>query len=557
MSAQDRSGKKHLRLVKPSKSSIALKTELDKLRTLSGRAKYKAILESPQSRALVQTMPAQDLFLLVKELGPADVSDLLSMASGVQVTLCVDLDCWRADTMDADEALFWLQHLHQMDNDDTLRLVDELDFDMLVLLVKKQLRIVRGLEALDDDELEEPRLRRDQLYECEFRDTEQAKWLEGLLELLFSERQSVYLQLMEAVRHETDITFEEAVFQDRIARLSDFGFIETHEALKIRAWLDPEHFDPAAHLKNQATFTPEYSGVSLPGFVMTVARPRDLLADVMSNSLNDALWQELTYLLNRAMSADQVDIGAVTEVQESLEDVYNYLNIALGYLAESDVGRATELFEQVYLQSLYRLGFSLTIALKRRARIVLKSPAGPYLDGPDAALVAALNQPKPRFYSGVETTTRADARPFRNYGEVKAVSVELETVEALLPLFGSAGIFNIPAPEELELEGCIPPQASEVTLSELFLTAIANKILEHDPTPEPIPAAELETLHQALHAEANFDALRHQTKEWLVSLAPGSGAFVEFCFDLWEHEFCALKPENLKPQYIGGLLIRL
>lgn len=557
MSAQDRSGKKHLRLVKPSKSSIALKTELDKLRTLSGRAKYKAILESPQSRALVQTMPAQDLFLLVKELGPADVSDLLSMASGVQVTLCVDMDCWRADTMDADEALFWLQHLHQMDNDDTLRLVDELDFDMLVLLVKKQLRIVRGLEALDDDELEEPRLRRDQLYECEFRDTEQAKWLEGLLELLFSERQSVYLQLMEAVRHETDITFEEAVFQDRIARLSDFGFIETHEALKIRAWLDPEHFDPAAHLKNQATFTPEYSGVSLPGFVMTVARPRDLLADVMSNSLNDALWQELTYLLNRAMSADQVDIGAVTEVQESLEDVYNYLNIALGYLAGSDVGRATELFEQVYLQSLYRLGFSLTIALKRRARIVLKSPAGPYLDGPDAALVAALNQPKPRFYSGVETTTRADERPFRNYGEVKAVSVELETVEALLPLFGSAGIFNIPAPEELELEGCIPPQASEVTLSELFLTAIANKILEHDPTPEPIPAAELETLHQALHAEANFDALRHQTKEWLVSLAPGSGAFVEFCFDLWEHEFYALKPENLKPQYIGGLLIRL
>ncbi|MDY0290995.1 MAG: DUF6178 family protein [Desulfuromonadaceae bacterium] len=557
MSAQDRSGKKHLRLVKPSKSSVALKTELDKLRTLSGRAKYKAILESPESRALVQAMPAQDLFLLVKELGPADVSELLSMASGVQVTLCVDMDCWRGDSMDADEALFWLQHLHQMDNDDTLRLVDELDFDMLVLLVKKQLRIVRGLEALDDDELEEPRLRRDQLYECEFRDTEQAKWLEGLLELLFSERQSVYLQLMEAVRHETDITFEEAVFQDRIARLSDFGFIETHEALKIRAWLDPEHFDPAAYLKSQATFTPEYSGVSLPGFVMTVARPRDLLADVMSNSLNDALWQELTYLLNRAMSADQVDIGDVTEVQESLEDVYNYLNIALGYLAGSDVERATELFEQVYFQSLYRLGFSLTIALKRRARIVLKSPAGPYLDGPDAALVSALNQPKPRFYSGVETTTRADERPFRNYSEVKAVSVELETVEALLPLFGSAGIFNIPAPEELELEGCIPPQASEVTLSELFLTAIANKILEHDPTPEPIPAAELETLHQALHAEANFDALRHQTKEWLVSLAPDSGAFVEFCFDLWEHEFYALKPENLKPQYIGGLLIRL
>lgn len=346
-------------------------------------------------------------------------------------------------------------------------------------------------------------------------------------------------------------------FQDRTARLTDFGFVETHEALKIRAWLDPEHFDPAAFIKDQGVFTPEYSGLPLPGFVITVAQPRDLLADVMSNSLNEALSQELTYLLNRAMSADQVDPGNATEVQESLEDVYNYLNIALGYLAGTDVERAIEMFDQVYLQALYRLGFSLTTSLRHRARVLLKSPAGPYLDGPDAALAAALDQPKPRFFSGVETTTRADERPFRNYADVKAVSTELDAVEALLPLFGSAGMLNIPAPDELDLEGCIPPQPSEVTLSELFLTAIANKILGHDPTPEPIPATELETLHQALHAEANFEDLRHQTREWLVSLAPGSGPFVEFCFELWKHEFYALKAENLKPQYVGGLLIRL
>lgn len=557
MSEQNRAEKKHLRLVKSTSRSASLKKELDLLRTLQGRKKYKAILASSDSRTLVQEMPAQDLFMLVKELGVSDVPELLSMASGVQVTLCVDMDCWSGDNMDPDQALFWLQQLHQLDSEDTLRLVDEMDFDLLVLLVKKQLRVVRGLEALDDDELEEPRMRRDQLYECEYRDPEQTKWLEALLELLFSERQSVYLHLMESVRHETDLAFEEEVFQDRIARLSDFGFIETHEALKIRAWIDPQHFDPQDFIKDQSVFTPEYSGLSLPGFVVMVAQPRDLLAEVMSHSMNDALSQELTYLLNRAMSADQVDLGASEEVQESLEDVYNYLNIALGCLTGTDVGRAIEIFESVYLQALYQLGFSLTLALQHRARAVLQSPAGPYLDGPDAALIAALNQAKPRFYSGVESTVRADERAFRNYADVKAVSTELEAVESLLPLFGRDGLFNIPSPAELELEGCIPPQASEVTLSELFLTAIANKILGYEPTPDPIPAAELETLHQALHAEANFEDLRHQTKEWLVSLAPGSGTFVEFCFDLWEHEFYCLKPENLQPQYIGGLLIRL
>lgn len=557
MAHKRKSEKKDLHPVKTQPRSAVLQTELEALRSLSGREKYKAILASPNSRALVQALPPQDMFLLVKDLGRADVLELLGMASGVQITLCVDMDCWHDDSMDPDDAAFWLQQLHLLDSDDALRLMDEMDFATLVLLFKKQLRVVRGLEALDNDELEEPRLRRDQLYECEYRDSEQAKWLETLLDLLFSERQSVYLQLMETIRHETDTVFEEEVFQDRNARLSDFGFIETHEALKLRAWLDPDKFDPAEYIKDQAIFTPEYSGMPLSGFVMTVAHPRDLLADVMGVCMNDSLYQELTYLLNRAMSADRVDIGDPLAVKESLEDVYNYLNIALGFLAGSDVARAIEMFEKVYLQTLYRLGFNLTVALQHRARVVLKSPAGAYLDGPDAALIAALDQPKPRFYSGVETTSRADERPFRNYADVKAVSSELDTVENLLPLFGDNGIFNIPAPEDLDLEGCVPPQASEVTLSELFLTALANKILGHEPTPEPIPAAELETLHQALHAEANLADLRHQTREWLTSIAPGSGSFVEFCFDLWEHEFYALKPENLKPEYVGGLIIRL
>ncbi|MDD2557425.1 MAG: DUF6178 family protein [Desulfuromonas sp.] len=557
MAPQKNTKKTHLRLVKSAPHSVTLNTELEHLRRLSGRDKYRAIIASTHSAALVQAMPPQDLFLLVKELGEADVPELLSMASSEQITLFVDMDCWHEDSMDAVDAQFWLQQLQSMSNEDTLRLIDGMDFDLLALLFKKQLHITSGLEALDDDEREEPRLRRDQLYEYEYRDPEQAKWIEALLDLLFSERQSLYLQVMETVRHETELVFEEEVYRDRNGRMADLGFIETYEARELRAWLDPKEFDPAAFTKDQADFAPEYSGVPVPGFALTVTHPRDLLADVMGNSMNDALCQELTYLLNRAMSADQVDIGDSTQVQESLEDVYNYLNIALGYLAGSDVSRATEMFEQVYLQSLYRLGFNLTAALQRRARIVSQSPAGVYLDGPDAALIAALKHPKPRFYSGVETTTRADERPFRNYSDVKAVSAELGTIEALLPLFGAKGVFNIPAPDELDLDGCIPPQASEVTLSELFLTAIANKILGHDPTPEPIPAAELETLHQALHADANFADLRQQTHAWLESLAPGSGAFAEFCFEIFEHEFYALKSENLQPQYVGGLLIRL
>jgi hypothetical protein len=37
----------------------------------------------------------------------------------------------------------------------------------------------------------------------------------------------------------------------------------------------------------------------------------------------------------------------------------------------------------------------------------------------------------------------------------------------------------------------------------------------------------------------------------------GAGQFADFCLDIWQEEFCALKIEQVDPRYLSGLIMRL
>ncbi|MCD6526750.1 MAG: hypothetical protein J7K75_07160 [Desulfuromonas sp.] len=537
----------------------AIQQQLLPIQASSGRKKYQLLLEAPNSAALVQCLPPQELFLLVKELGVLDVPDLIGMASPEQVTLCVDMDCWQGDELDAEDSLLWLQLLLIQDEEAFLRLIDGFDFELLVMMVKKQLTITGGLESLGDDEdLMANRKRFDQVYECDYRNSDVAKVMDLFQDVLFRERQEFFLRLMEAVRHEFDSALQEDVFVLRRGRLADLGFVESFEARSLYSTIDPDSFNPEHYLKPAGIYSSETMVSAAPGFMTTTVVPRDLLADVMAGGMTPDLCHELSFLLNRAMSADQVDYGEPDEIRQALGDVYHYLNIALGHLAGSDVEQAAQLFRSVYLQSLYQLGFSLTVELRQRAEKIKTSSIGPYLDGPDTAVITALCQPKPRFFNGINDATRADQRSFFTWAELVMVQAELECIEGLHNLFGPQGLFDLPQLEQLDLQGCFPDHGNEVTLSELFLTALANRLMGRDFDPQPFPVQELLTLQNKINQDGEgLVALREQTQRWLEQQAPGTGGFAGFCLDIWQHELCELQPTELTAEYVGGLIIRL
>lgn len=553
---------KHLTLLREPRrltprefNAIAFAERLEMVRTAQGRHKYDLLIEAQDAEELVRRLPAQELFILFKEMGAEDVPELLPLVTCEQFTTFLDLDCWQGDLLDCDKALYWLTLLVEAGEEAGLRMAVGIDFGLLVLTIKKFVTITAAPgDMLDEDLAAERRL--EGVYDVDYRDAESAKVVGAFLDLIFRRERDFYLQLMEAVRWEPEVTLEEEVYGARRDRLLDHGFPDPFEALGVYAWLDPDTFDPAQQRK--LTLQPGEVGVEAPAFALAAARPKDLLAEILAGGLDhDTCW-ELTFLINKVMSAERVDVGESSQVREATEEVYRYLNLALEHLSGGDLGTASALFEDCYLEHLFRLGFSLTLQLRRQAKKLAAGRIGPYLDGPLRAFLDALGQRRPRFYEGIEAEERAGERPFANVHDLVLAMAWLDRLAGQRRLFEERFPFDLPTPGELDLAGCAPADPADLTLSDFFLTALANRILGRAFVPRPVPQEELPALHARICREGKLDPeLRRETGHWLDSLEPGAAAFGDWCLDLWEQELCAVGAEDLDPRFVSGVIVRL
>jgi hypothetical protein len=536
-------------------NALTFDERLEMIRLAAGRTQYQLILEAADSAELVQALPAQDLFVLIKDLGMEDVSELIAMASAEQVTSFIDLDAWDRDRIDGKRALEWLVLAMDEGEEGLLARLRELDFPLLVLIFQKFVTVTTGPEVLLDEDARHDRDAADKIYQVRFRDSESAKLMGEILDCLNRREQGLYLQLLEAVRSGMGSLLEEEVYRERCTRLMDFGFPDPDQILDIYARIDPQSFDPT-HFDRSDASSP-VDGVA-PGFVLTVGRARDLLAEVLDAGINPASAWDLTFLLNKAMAADRVDIGERSQVQAELDMVYGYLNLALEHLCGNDVEKAIALFERTYLLALFRLGFNLTLSLQRRARVIRESSVGPYLDGPYAALVASLSAEKPLYFAGFEESGRStENRYFTSLEEVRRSSAGLDEIDAQCRLFEKHFDFDLPEPETFDLSGCLPADPQLVTLSDFFLTALANRLSGRPFLPIPIAGSELRLLQEKISENGRVaESLRRETLAWLAALEPGAESFGNFCFEVWDEEFCPLDPAGLDPRYVGGLLIR-
>lgn len=535
-------------------NALSPKERLAIIRRAHGRKKYNLLIEATDAETLVQRMTAQEVYLLIKELGHEYAADLALMADADQFTTFLDLDCWRGDVFDGSAALQWLALLFEGGEEKVIRAFRELDFALLVLLIKKHVHVLRGLEDINDDDVRAEAAHRDGGFEIEFRDEENAKLIGAVLNTLLRADSDFYQHLLESVRWEQESLLEEENYQSRRIRLLDQGFPDPFEALAVYAPLNPDRF---ATENCRKTIVLPGENVEPPGFYLTAARPGGILAEVLAGGIREAVAWELSYLVNKVLIADRVDVGEVTQVQAVTEEVYRYLNLALEQLSSGDSVQAAALFDENYLEILFRFGFSLTLQLRQRAEQVRKSPIGPYLDGPFRAMVEALSHKKPQFFAGLADADQGGERPFATQRELALTEQWLARLEVQMRLFDGRLGFDPPTPRTLDLSGCYPDNVEGLTLADFFVTALGNRILGRPFVPAPIARAELAELHRRISRDGKLDeTLRRETTRWLDTLEAGAGAFGDYCLDRWEEVFCRLKVADIDPRYGCGLIVR-
>jgi hypothetical protein len=445
------------------------------LSQLSPRRRMEALTEAEDARALVRSLPEGELYTTIQDVGLADATELVQLASPKQFKAFVDLGAWKRDRVDPHAVLTWLRAARGDDPEEFLRKLHGMDLEVFEFMLR-EFTVVHDLEENPDVHpegvaLETPEGR--YLIELKVEGVEQAA-LRSILNDLIAENPFESVRLLEATRWEVSSELEEAAYRFRQARLRDLGFPSLEEAMQLFSRVDA---GPAPARSAQTALAPAQGHVD---YLEAAFRG---LTDVERENLED----ELRGVSNAVLVAELADPGDLEAVRRVGEMVRDYLSLGLEHLSGGEPARAPEVARETPLQRVFQVGFSLTLALKFRAERLVKAPLARLDDTllvlpEEAAAIEALRLKRPRRALRVEG---AEPVPFRSLKEIAASEALLARAEAQVELFrGLLGGTEAAAREVLARFGVA---LSVLGVERLLAATVAMAVLEGRVDPRPIP----------------------------------------------------------------------
>lgn len=416
-------------------------------------AKAKLILYSQYPEGLVKNLPPQELFLTIKASSLDLAVELLSYAKGSQIQFMFDIDCWYKDRIKPERVASWLVLLFETGEDKVLEWLRIADFDFLVAVFQKFIKVYKRPDDVDLLEAMDylPSFTLDDYYFIDFKNEALEFYFRRIIEILRSEIPEMYFALLESVIWEIPAEVEERAYRWRNGRLADEGIPEYFEALDVYTILHPK-----ALRKVDIYFLPpkEEETDFSPVNIMTYRGEEELfvfkvLEKIESLEQLNRIKKELAWLANKVIVVDHVVIDEINQVKKSLDKVWGGLNIGLEYLSGENLEIAKKFVEEHFLEDIFRVSQTVLRNLRKFAISLTRSSEFDsavlrYLDQPykgylEGILVKNLNQI--RFFDVNKIGTDEEYRNFRRLKEVDLVRRYVEEVGYMAPLiqkmFGS------------------------------------------------------------------------------------------------------------------------
>jgi hypothetical protein len=556
--------------VKPSPTPPGAEWTLD-----AGRPKeiVERLLDRPDAARLVRHTPVQPLFLFIKSLGLADATDLLRLCSAEQVQAFLDLDCWQRDRLVPARVYPWLTALLELGYARLTAHVQRLDPQMLTTFLAPQLRVY---ELTSEEPPEEPQglpfATPDRFFlvdiippadEASGETEDRQALLQRFLEALYRGDLELARVVLTSARWDGGTEAEEQAYRFRSGRMADLGYIDYYDALKVYMLVDPLKAPPAQPLvpshaapagaKRPIVPAPEDEPALGAGGLIG---PRSAVWRQLVPSLDASdftfgravalltpgeqarLFEHLMLLCNQAMAADRIELGDFDGTQQTLRRAMGYLSLGLEFrlrpLPEPgaqgtpparelliDPQHAAQILREVPLLYLFRLGYSLTLQLRKLATLLVHSSLTTLLPKEDpasllppeqAAPLRALLELRPLYslHLDPQRTARAphgssrpsdeeieaprwrEVRPFQSLRDLGRATELLELLSATDKLLTTGlGLRRETVAKTVEGKS---PAAAAVKLHDLLGTMVANLLLDRPPALVPLARRDLATL---------------------------------------------------------------
>jgi hypothetical protein len=507
-----------------------------------------ALVELPDAARVIPTLPIQDLYYTIKDIGLADSHDLLALASPAQVRGFLDLDVWDGDRIVEERLREWLDLLIDLGPDRLSRSVHGLDSELPSLWLALHTRIYDlSLGEAPTDDISNPLVPTpDRFFLLEITASgESARTCERLIDHLYRADPDLARRVVQGAKWELPSELEEQSYRWRRGRMADMGFVDYYEALEIYRYLDPQSVTVGEGSSGRArgASAEEPAAGALPApFVDPLAGDsffHQAAARIEAESRIATLHAELVELANRVMAADKIDPADPAAARDALSRALSYLSIGLEYISRGDIAIATTGLSTVAPVRLLRVGVSLTLTLGRLANTLARAGRARF-EPPWDPFVAALRERVPRLWLPGE----AAARPFRTVADVRQAAHLLE--EATFQ-----GVLVI---DRLRLD------APEVPFGALFRTAAVQSFLGREFAARPLTSHDLGAARTAA-----FDAagrLKPERRAEILARVRASGdpdraeAVATAWLDELERELGGLDPSRPPdPHFVGGLLL--
>jgi len=405
------------------------------LQNARGKQKLDLILSAPDPQQLVSSLPPEELYFALLDIGPDDAAELVAMASPEQFRHFVDMSAWRGadEGPRTSQVIRWLSLAREggEDLEKFRRQLWSLDIELLALVLRRELR-VHDLTEEEPSRPENPGMAYytpDRRFLLEFAGSGEYAAVRQLIEDLYAQDPFGAGRLIESIRWELPIELEETARRWRDGRLRDAGVPEFEEAVAFYA--------RPAQLRSEQSAGPA---------TQALVAPRGPLLDAALEGLDgddlESAEEAIVYAANAALVANRVPLDDADEVREQLGDARATLSLGLELLSGGDPSRAAGILVEKPIRSVFQAAMGEAYRLQARARKIAaqarlpQAQSATVLDEPLESVVQALLRAPPTFHEPGQRRARA----FGSRAEIARAEALLDEAEATLALLSTLGL---------------------------------------------------------------------------------------------------------------------
>ncbi len=433
-------------------------------------------MENDNPQEVVQALPSEDFYFLVKKIGVDECLPLIILATSDQWQYLMDLEIWRKDRIHLQETSFWLERFQQADPG---RLVKWLFGDgqwLTYYYFFKTVEVVVKEDISDSVDLPEDFFTFDGVFYIRVVDLENRDVIHATFKNMADENINRYHMLLDGLARVLPAEIEEEIYRLRNVRLAEHGLLPFERAISVYAPLEPDTLVRENPVELPGVLCEEWDRALIPILPLYQAGTQNLLTEAVLSFtdplLADRIRLEFASLCNQLLSADGVTLHELDVLMNTCRKAAGYVNLCLERVCGGDVSLAGEVIKNNPLLPIFRVGFGLVLKLKWKAEDWLKGSWfrrqgldrrfwGEQWGGTLKGLLAK----RPKFYAGLAEDTE-----YREFERCSDLEECLKILRRLMVLDSLLGQLAERYPFDRSLR--------ELTFHPLLFTLWARSILE-------------------------------------------------------------------------------